>query len=140
MVTGSAPTVVYARHSSSSSSSISSSSNRSSGIGLTQLASNSTDFPNNDEKAIQVHVTSAKKDSVGYWHVVGEVTNTGNSSLSFVQITAHFYAGGQLIGDATGYTSPSNLDAGHTGTFDALVSADQINGTPDSFKLSFDWS
>ena len=95
MVTGSATTVVYARHRSSSSSSISSSSsNRSSGIGLTQLASNSTDFPNNDEKAIQVHVKSAKKDSVGYWHVVGEVTNTGNSSLSFVQITAHFYAGG----------------------------------------------
>jgi hypothetical protein len=92
-------------------------------------------------KAIQIHVTSAKKDSVGYWHVVGEVTNMGTSSISSVQVTAHLYdANGQLIGDAVGYTSPANLDTGHTGTFDALQSADQINGTPSSFRLSFDWS
>jgi hypothetical protein len=147
MVVGSATTTTYARHSSHSSSSniqignidTSSSSSSPSG-GLTQIASNNTDFPNNDVKTLQVHVTSAKKDSVGYWHVVGEVTNVGNSSISSVQITAHFYSGGQLIGDALGYTSPINLDPGHTGTFDALQSADQINGSPDSFRLSFDWS
>ena len=44
----------------------------------------------------------------------------GTSSISSVQVTAHLYdATGQLIGDAVGYTSPVNLDTGHTGTFDA---------------------
>lgn len=73
--------------------------------------------------------------------MTGEITNMGNQTLNFVQITAHLYDGsGNLIGDATGYTEPSNLDPGHTGTFDSLATSDQVQGTPTSYRLSYDWS
>jgi hypothetical protein len=58
---------------------------------LLQIPSNATDFPNNDLKVIQVQVTSAKKDIIGDYHIVGEITNTGNDTLSFVQVTVHLY-------------------------------------------------
>jgi hypothetical protein len=61
------------------------------------------------------------------------------STLSYVQVTVHFYnSNSRFIGDANGYTCPSNLDAGHTGTFD--VSTDQINGLSAIFRLSYDWA
>lgn len=109
--------------------------------GLFMTPSQITDYPSNNANAIQVHVANAYKDSVGYYHVMGELTNLGTSTISSVQVTAHFYdSNNRLIGDADGYTSPSNLDAGHTGTFDALLSPDQMNGFPAIFRLSYDWS
>jgi hypothetical protein len=114
----------------------------SSGRGLVQIPSIATDFPNNDPKVIQVQVTSSKKDIIGDYHIVGEITNTGNDTLSLVQVTVHLYdASNQLLGDSTCcYTTPTNIDAGHTSTFDSFVTSDHINGTPASFRLSFDWS
>jgi hypothetical protein len=109
--------------------------------GLVQIPSNKTDYPDNDRSVIQVHVTSAKKDIIGAWHITGEITNVGNDSLQFVHITAHLYdATGQLVGNGDGYTSPTNLDAQHTGTFDTLITKDTLSGTPTSYRLSYDWS
>lgn len=83
--------------------------------GLVMLPSKITDYPSNNAKTIQVQVANAYRDSIGYYHVQGEVTNMGNSTISSVHVTVHFYnSNNQLIGDADGYTSPSNLDAGHT--------------------------
>jgi hypothetical protein len=39
------------------------------------------DFPGNDPGVIQVHITSAKKDIIGSYHVTGEITNEGNDAL-----------------------------------------------------------
>jgi hypothetical protein len=65
---------------------------------LQQIPSNPTDFPGNHANAIQVHVTSAKKDIIGSYHVRGEITNEGKDTLNFVKVTVHFYDGsGQLI-------------------------------------------
>lgn len=108
---------------------------------LTQIPSNPTDFPGNSPNLIKVAITGAHKDIVGAWHVTGEITNVGNLTLNFVQVTAHLYdSTGKLIGDAIGSTSPSNIDPGHTATFDSLATSDQINGNPASYRLSYDWS
>jgi hypothetical protein len=74
--------------------------------------------------------------------IVSEITNTGNDTLSLVQVTVHLYdASNRLIDDSTcWYTTPTNIDAGHTSTFDSFVSSDHINGTPVSYRLSYDWS
>jgi hypothetical protein len=110
-------------------------------VGLQQIPSNVTDFPNNDANAIQVHVIGAKKDIAGAYHVTGEITNVVNQSFSSVAVTAHLYdAAGNLVGDALGYSTPANIDPGHTATFDSLVLPDQLNGKPVSFRLSYDWS
>jgi hypothetical protein len=49
-------------------------------------------------------------------------------------------AAGNLVGDALGFASPSNIDPSHTATFDSLVTPDQMNGIPVCYRLSFNWS
>jgi len=109
---------------------------------LTQIPSKSTDFPGNDQSAIQVHITSAKKDIIGSYHVIGEITNNGNSTVQNVMVTAHFYdANNGLVGVSTCcYTTPINIDPGHAATFDSFVQKSDYTGTPASFRLSYDWS
>jgi len=128
--------------SSSSSSNPLSSFGSSSKGGLQQIQSETTDYPGNDPSAIQVHVTSAKKDIIGSYHVTGEITNEGNDTLTSVQVTVHFYdASGNLVADSTCcYTTPTNIDPGHTATFDSFVMSNEISGTPVSYRLSYDWS
>src|SRR5438552_3220240 len=109
--------------------------------GLVQIPSNKTDYPDNDPSVIQVHVSSAKKDIIGDYELKGEVTNVGNDTLQFVHITSHVYdATGQLVGNGDGYTTPSDLDAQHTGTFDMFIAKDTLSGTPTRYRLSHDWS
>jgi hypothetical protein len=86
-------------------------------------------------------MTSARQNFFGNYELTGELTNVGNLTLQFVQVTAHLYdSSGNLVGDATGYTSPSNLDPGHTGTINIFTSQNTIAGTPSGFRLSYDWS
>jgi hypothetical protein len=109
---------------------------------LTQLPSEPTDFPNNDQKAVETHVTSAKKDSIGSYHVIGEIKNLSNdTTLQFVKVTAHLYDGsGQPVAVTTCcYADPMDIEPGHTSTFDSFAQEDVISGTPTSYRLSFDW-
>jgi hypothetical protein len=49
-------------------------------------------------------------------------------------------ASGNLVGNQNGYTTPSDLEPHHTGTFDIFLTKDTLGGTPSSFRLSYDWS
>jgi hypothetical protein len=119
----------------------SSSGSSSRGSGLTQIPSENTDFPGNDPSQVEVHVTSAKKDIIGSYHVRGDVKNLGNDTLQFVKVTVHFFdAANQPIGD-TGccYTNPDSIEPGHTSTFDSFATKDEMSLKPTSYRLSFDW-
>ena len=52
---------------------------------LQQIPSKPTDFPGNNAGAVQVHVTSANKDTIGSYHVRGEITNNGKYYIEFRQ-------------------------------------------------------
>jgi len=62
--------------------------------------------------------------------------------LNFVKVTVHFYdAKGQVIADSSCcYTDPTNIDPGHTSTFDSFAVANEISGEPVSYRLSYDWN
>jgi hypothetical protein len=109
--------------------------------GLIQVPSVATDFPGNDQSAIEVHVTSAKKDIIGDYHIVGEIKNLNKDTLQFVQVTGHLYdASGQPIGVTTCcYATPTDIEPGHTSTFDSFAQKDHISGKPTAFRLSYDW-
>jgi hypothetical protein len=109
--------------------------------GLKQSPSETTDFPNDDPNAIDVHVTSAKKDIIGSYHVKGEIKNLSQDPLSLVMVTAHFYdENNQTVGVTTCcYANPTDIDPNHTSTFDSFAMKDDMSGTPKTFKLSFDW-
>jgi hypothetical protein len=110
------------------------------GGGLKQIPSLTTDYPDNNPNAIEAKTFKASKDIVNFYHVKGEIKNIGNDTLDFVHITAHLFdSNNQPVGTTDGYTDPSSLDPGHSGTFDALVDAKELSGKPTSYRLSFDW-
>jgi hypothetical protein len=109
---------------------------------LTQIRSEKTDFPGNDQSVIQASVTSAKKDIIGSYHVRGEIKNPGKYTLHFVKVCCHFYnTNNQPIGVTTCcYTDPNDIEPGHTSTFHIFSMKGKMSGTPVSYRLSFDWS
>jgi len=110
--------------------------------GLKQIPSESTDFPGDDANAVKVDVTTAKKDIIGSYHVKGEIKNLGTDALTYVSVTAHFYdENNQTVGvTSCCYAEPSDIEPGHTSTFDSFAQKDDMSGTPKSFRLSFDWN
>ena len=113
-----------------------------SGSGLKQLPSVITDYPEDNPNAVEVHATTAKKDIIGSYHVRGEIKNIGDDTLQFVKIKAHFYDGGNQTVGATSccYADPTEIEPGHTSTFDSFVMKDGLSGKPDSdYRLSFNW-
>ena len=114
-----------------------------SGVGgnLVQLSSLATDFPNNNANILKIDVFSAKKDTINNWHIKGQVTNTGTTTLEYVDVVAHFYDNNnQAIGVTTCcYASPETIEPGHTSTFDSFVSNDDLASVPSSYRLSFNW-
>lgn len=61
------------------------------------MPSNNTDFPNNNPNTIQLHVTSAKKNIIGDYHVTGEIVNAGNDTIQSVKVIVHTYDGSNRL-------------------------------------------
>jgi hypothetical protein len=65
------------------------------------------------------------------WSILIEITfiRTRQAAIS-IEINP-VDAAGNLVGDVIGFTSPSNIDSGHTATFDSLATSDQIGDNPE---------
>lgn len=110
--------------------------------GIKQLPSRSTDFPHDDQNALDIEFAKSTNDNIDNYHVKGSIKNIGPDTLTYVKVTAHFYdKNNNPIGVTTCcYADPSNIEPGHTSSFDSFVSADDMNGNPKFFRLSFDWN
>jgi hypothetical protein len=76
-------------------------------------------------------------DSIGYFHVVGEVQNNAPESMKFVDITATFYdAAGKVVGTDFGYTDMDTLLPAQTSPFEILLTDEQQSQKIDNYKLS----
>jgi hypothetical protein len=83
-------------------------------------ASETTDQP---DLALVVQGTTSSIDQVGYYHVLGEVKNTGNSTASLVEVVVTLHDSSGNVVDATlSFTTPSDLQAGESGSFDSITS------------------
>ena len=74
-------------------------------IGTCQLSvSSQPAFGDQKPALLQLTVGRAYADSLNNYHVVGEVTNEGNDTANFVDVSAAFYNyNHQVIGEGTGY-------------------------------------
>jgi hypothetical protein len=76
-------------------------------------------------------------DSIGHFHVVGEVQNNAPESMKFVEITATFYdAAGKVVGTGSGYTDMDILLPAQTSPFEILLTDEQQSQKIDNYKLS----
>jgi hypothetical protein len=78
-----------------------------------QTASNSS-----NNNAISVLSQTAYMDSVGYFHIVGEVANISNETVRSIQITASIYDPSHvIIGTGSTYTDVDTLGPGEKSAF-----------------------
>ena len=76
-------------------------------------------------------------DSLGYYHVVGEVQNTGDGALQYVKITATFYdSGGAVVATSFTYTMIEILHAGQKSPFDVFLFDKAQSAKVDHYALS----
>lgn len=61
-------------------------------------------------------------DSIGTYHVIGEVTNHGNDTANSIKVSGAFSNyDRQVIGNGIAYVEPSSLPPGQTAPFDMIV-------------------
>lgn len=66
-------------------------------------------------------------DSIGYFHVVGEIQNATPDLATFVQATATFYdKSNNVVGTAFSYTNPTDLSPGSKAPFEIILSSSSV--------------
>jgi len=93
--------------------------------------------------AAQVNILthSGWLDSVGYYHVSGEVENTGDASASFIKITATFYDSSDTVIDTSfTFTSLDILLPGRKSPFEVLLIDTTQAAKVDHYSLSVTFS
>ncbi|HJT49956.1 MAG TPA: FxLYD domain-containing protein [Nitrososphaeraceae archaeon] len=75
--------------------------------------------------ALKLNVGDSHLDSIGFYHVVGEVTNQGNQKATYVKVSGAFYNSSNTVvaADFT-YTDPKDLEPGQTAPFEIIVTHD----------------
>jgi hypothetical protein len=74
--------------------------------------------------SLELSVGDSHLDSIGFYHVIGEVTNQGSGKATFVKVSGTFYnsSGSAVAADFT-YTDPKDLEPGQTAPFEMVVTS-----------------
>jgi hypothetical protein len=76
----------------------------------------------NSPNGLQILSDNSFTDSIGYFHVVGEVKNNSPTIAQFVQVTGTFYdSNNRVVGTQFTYTNPSDIGAGQKAPFDLIL-------------------
>jgi hypothetical protein len=86
-----------------------------------QLSVDATPLLSDIEPRLELKVGQGYLDSIGVYHLVGNVTNKGDATARSVEVDASFYdSNGRIIDTATGYTGPSDVTSGTSETFEVV--------------------
>jgi hypothetical protein len=109
---------------------------------LKQLPSEATDFPINDASVLEVHTFKSVQDSVGQYHIGGEVVNWSNRTLLYPKVSAILFdKNDSPVGSAKPwFVSGLKLIPNGTGTFDLVVGQNELSAKPASYRLSFTYT
>ena len=70
---------------------------------------------------LELKVGDGYLDAIGFYHLVGEITNNGDKTASFVEVSVAFYdKDNKIVDTAVGYTNPSDIAPGATEAFEIL--------------------
>jgi hypothetical protein len=79
-------------------------------------------------------------DSVGYYHVVGEVLNTGDAGLTFIKISGIFKdTSSQVVDTELTYAYADFLPAGQKAPFDLIILDTQKSAHVASYTLALEY-
>jgi len=97
--------------------------------------------PVNATAQVEILSSSSYIDSLGWYHVVGEVQNVGDQAVEHIQISATFYDSGDIVVD-TDFTFSilSNILPGRKSPFQILVIGQPQVSKIDHYSLSNSFS
>lgn len=109
---------------------------------LKQLPSDATDFPNHDASVLQIHTFKSVQDSVGQYHIRGEVVNLSNRTLLYPKVSAILFdKNDSPVGSAKPwFVSGLKLIPNGSGTFDLVIGQYELSAKPASYRLSFTYT
>ena len=112
------------------------SASNSSNIGNISTTGNSIPFLNKS-RTVTILNHNSYTDSVGYFHVVGQVENNTPSPAQSVQVTGTFYdINNALVGTQFTYTNPSDISSGALAPFDLILKSASVPASLiDHYKL-----
>jgi len=113
-------------------------------VGIAASTHNTTtqNIQNGTLGSAQIESDSTYMDYLGY-HVVGEVENTGNISLGFMQVGGIFKnSAGQQVYENWTYTDATYLPSGQKTPFDLIIWDSSMAAQVSSYTLSvfYDWA
>jgi hypothetical protein len=92
-----------------------------------QNTDNSTPTENTMSSVLKVLSMNSFIDSIGYFHVVGEVENDTPALAKFVKVTGTFYnKGNEVVATDFTYTSPQDLAPGDKAPFEIILTSASI--------------
>lgn len=93
------------------------------------------------QPALEILSHSHFMDSIGSYHVVGEVQNNSSNKLDFVKVTGTFYnASGTVVDTDFTYTMIDTLLPGQKSPFEIFVLEESISATVDHYTVAVsDW-
>ena len=72
--------------------------------------------------ALKLNVGDSHLDSIGFYHVVGEITNQGNQKATYVKVSGAFYnSSNTVVAAGITYVSHIDLESGQTAPFEIVV-------------------
>jgi hypothetical protein len=78
-------------------------------------------------------------DDIGFYHIVGEVTNNGKDTATYVQVSGAFYnEDNTVVAAGFTFTEPSDIGPAQTAPFEIVVSEDEGAAEIDHASLSLD--
>jgi hypothetical protein len=89
--------------------------------------------------ALKLNVGDSHLDSIGFYHVVGEITNQGNQKATYVKVSGAFYNSSNTVvaADFT-YTDPKDLEPGQTAPFEIIITSGATANKITSALLNVD--
>ena len=86
--------------------------------------------------SVTVLSSSGFTDAIGDYHVVGEVQNTGSSTVDYVQVTATFYnTNNQVVDTQFSYASLTYMQPNAKSPFDIIETTSTLVPEISSYKL-----
>jgi hypothetical protein len=74
--------------------------------------------------ALKLSVDNSYRDSIGFYHAAGEVTDQGSQKATYVKVSGTFYnSSGSVVAADFSYTDPHDLEPGQTAPFEMVITS-----------------
>jgi len=91
-----------------------------------------------DEQAmLKLNIGYSYVDSIGYYHLAGEVTNQADKTANYVKVAGAFFdKSGKIVATSFAYTQPEQLSADQTAPFELVILDNKVGSQIASYSVN----